>query len=279
MRHPLQGRCKLAQIHFGWRFELETVCEYTPPLSEMPTGPIFQALLIFVHRSEAPIAPRSCARTTKPAKTSLYSGYIPANAVSKSRFFRSELQTRVDKPKEDKFSDDSKEKDRQIGDAGAKAGAALRDAIANQHAAELGIELANAKTRQAQAEKQLELVRKKQEPRGVPFGPIMLTKDALHQRLVVQYQDGPPEIKLFTDVLCEALRLANWQISGPKAIPSTAAKGAGNSEITILWPSGRNPDPAFDVLSGAFREAGWSVSGSANNEVYLQTLVVLIGPR
>jgi hypothetical protein len=138
--------------------------------------------------------------------------------------------------------------------------------------------------RAAEAEKQLLEVRKKQQPRGVPIDIILSTKDAPHQRLIVEYQDGPPEVKLFADLLCETLVQAKWEISGPKPIPSVAAKGAGNSEITILWPDeGGNPGSVSfrtnNVLLHTFIKAGWSVSGALNKDVARGTLLVLIGPR
>ncbi len=164
--------------------------------------------------------------------------------------------------------------------------ASIRSGTANaiERAAHAEQEAADAKRRQAEAEIQLEKVRKKQEARGVPSDIILATKNAPHGKVLIEYQDGPPETRLFTLNLWQHLRMAGWDIPEPIGVPSIAARGAGLSDITILWPAEgvRNPEeslPAYKVLFNAFMAAGYSLSGARSEGAPRETLILLVGPH
>ena len=57
-------------------------------------------------------------------------------------------------------------------------------------------ELSKQQQRAAEAERQLQLVKKKQEPRGVPEDIISATKNAPHGIVLMEYQEGCNETSL-----------------------------------------------------------------------------------
>ena len=100
----------------------------------------------------------------------------------------------------------------------------------------LQIEAADAKHRQAEAEKQLEEVKKRQEPRGVRVGDIASAlKKFPPGKAILEYQEGNPETYLFTSTLRQALIAGGWDISEPIAVRSIAdKKGAALAEIVFV---------------------------------------------
>jgi hypothetical protein len=137
-------------------------------------------------------------------------------------------------------------------------------------------------TRAAEAERQLELVKKKQAPRGVPMAVISATRDKPHGKVLMEYLEGSPETRLFTQGLWEELNMAGWNIPKPTAIFSTPEEGISLSDIIFFWPYGTNPEtqlPAYKTLWDAFSAAGYGVGGVASKKVPTDTLLLVVGPR
>jgi hypothetical protein len=81
-------------------------------------------------------------------------------------------------------------------------------------------EVADARTRQAKAESTLEIVRKRQNPRGLSERFREALKNAPTGEAVVVYVGGSGEVISFAVTLHEAMTGAGWQVPPPRQINS-----------------------------------------------------------
>jgi hypothetical protein len=144
--------------------------------------------------------------------------------------------------------------------------------------------LGEQQQRAAEAEKQLELVKKNQEPRGVPVDKLLsVLRAAPPGTAVMQFQDGIPEVALFAGNLHEWLVRAGWNIPKPTAVPSIV--GNGGTALADIIISGRNlndienPNTSIGALWKAMVECGYKPGGVRDQTLPDSTLRILIGPR
>lgn len=226
---------------------------------------------------------------------------LAITSVGASRSNRKLLESsdELEKTKDRALQADLKSRDEKIAGTNQLAGEANeRAGKANEHAqklendnfslrgqvAHLEAEAANALTRQAEAEKQLELVKKKQEPRGVPIAKLRAElSTAPPGKLVMEYIQGSPETYLFATALRKAIVSAGWQVS-PLA-PSTRKfeeSGASQGDFCILArnledPS--NPKTTQGALWAALTACGFHGGGVRVPDLSDDVVVLVIQPK
>jgi hypothetical protein len=139
--------------------------------------------------------------------------------------------------------------------------------------------LAIQQERAAKAERQLEEVKKRQEPRGVPGIIVSELKKAPPGKAIMEYQEGNPETFLFTGTLWSALTSAGWKIPEPIAVRSIAdKKGAALAEIVFVRRN-FDADSSKDILWNAFMKAGLTRLAAIGGPGQPEELHIRIGPK
>jgi hypothetical protein len=126
-------------------------------------------------------------------------------------------------------------------------------------------ELADARTRQAEAEAKLEIIRKRQAARGVSPAFVEALKKNPAGEAVVVYVGGTAEVVSFAEGLREAMNEAGWQVPPPTQINSVLdviPRLRFPSEIVILstLPKGARDVPKpLQALHDALASEGFGV--------------------
>jgi hypothetical protein len=148
------------------------------------------------------------------------------------------------------------------------------------------IRLAIQQERAAKAETELELVKKKQEPRGIPSEQFIATlKKAPPGKAVVEYVAGFPETQEFATNLSMHLRMANWDVpNGPVGTnPKTVSAGVliVPRNIKDLEPSSfANPSTTVGALAKALGDLGFLAGGGGvDSNLPEGTIRIIVGPR
>jgi len=149
------------------------------------------------------------------------------------------------------------------------------------------IELGKQQERAANAEMELEKIRKRQEPRGVPVdmlvGILKSVPPPSPGKVLVEYSEGSPETSAFTNTLWTLALQRVWNVSKPKGVPvpmTPSGSTLGNSEITLVMPD-LNHQPLYaKALWQAFTAMGVRGLGAVRDQkLPPDTVLILIGPR
>jgi len=125
-------------------------------------------------------------------------------------------------------------------------------------------DVADARTKQAEAEHKLEFLRRRRLSRIVSDTFREALKNKPVGQAVVLYVVGSSEIILFADDVHEALNDAGWQVPPPKQISSVLDLMGGarsSAEIVVLYklPYGGHPPGHVQALIDAFQKERFSV--------------------
>jgi hypothetical protein len=149
------------------------------------------------------------------------------------------------------------------------------------------MELSKQQERAANAEIELEKIRKRQEPRGVPVDLLMGILKSVHPpppgKAIVEYSEGSPETSAFTNTLWTFVLGPLWNVPKPKGVPvpsSPSVPNLGNSEIALVMPDLDHPPAYGKALWQAFTAMGVrGLSGARDPKLSPNTVLILIGPK
>ena len=147
-------------------------------------------------------------------------------------------------------------------------------------------EVADARTKQAEAEHKLELLRRRRLSRIVSDTFREALKNKPVGRAVVLYVVGSSEIILFADDLHEALNDAGWQVPPPKQVSSVLDLMGGKTwsdEIVVLYKLPGTPHTPSHVqaLSDALRKERFNIAMyySIGHKLPDDLVHIIINPR
>jgi len=146
--------------------------------------------------------------------------------------------------KDEQFAHDLRDKDLQIGEQ-------------REHVLTFAKELAEARTKQAEAELKLEEVRKKQQSRtvGDEFDEVLKGKPI--GNIVILYQAGNPETLMFAFDLYEHLSELGWQSPRlPRVVPSDINEQVGGSTDVLLFSPTFRLSEEIKALQEALVQSG-----------------------
>jgi hypothetical protein len=148
-------------------------------------------------------------------------------------------------------------------------------------------ELTEAKTHQADAERQLLEVQRKQAPRWITVEKFVAAfGKARPGKAAIKYQEGNPEIAMFASgSIAPALVASGWYLEEtPRPIPSAAPRSvvAAMSEVFLYTNMKGKPSDALSPVGGlnkAFTECGFRPSIFGDDSLPLDTILIVIGPK
>jgi hypothetical protein len=131
---------------------------------------------------------------------------------------------------------------------------ALRGQVAT-----LETQAAEAKIRQADAEKQLAGVKKEQQPRALAMPDFALEmKKSRPGNLVLMYQEGSMETQLFALNIWNQLSMAGWQVEKPKGVSGLPTdKGLAMAELIFVLRSIDEEPSSIKALREALSKFGY----------------------
>jgi len=155
----------------------------------------------------------------------------------------------------------------------------VKDAYSKITQQKFEMELSKQQERAANAEIDLEKIRKRQEPRGVPVDMLMGILKSVPPpppgKVIVEYSEGSPETSAFTNTLWTSVLQPLWNVPKPEGVPvpsSPSVPNLGNSEIALVMPDLDNPPPYGKALWQAFAAMGMHGFGVARDQNYLLAL-------
>ncbi len=154
---------------------------------------------------------------------------------------------------------------------------------AAKEVAKLQTAAAEAKGRQAVAEKRLAEVEIQRMPRSarIPSDRVFsILKTAPPGKAIIRYSKAHPESETFASGLNMRLQDAGWQIVGFSGVPSTSEIGASNSDIHLVYkdPAGFESDSS-QALMRVFNAGSITVMGMGDPRLPVDTTLIIVNPH
>jgi hypothetical protein len=166
----------------------------------------------------------------------------------------------------------------------AEAAAIRLQQISDEKVAELNARAALAEQKAAEANRQVEYLKKLRGPRSVPYNALDGLRSLPSRRAQILYVEDAPDGKRLAGTMHGALKRSGWEVMDSRSIPPLPPNAFGEivsvtvfeNQFTTLDEASRNP---ASVLVSALAEVLGECSIDRDKDLPDGTVRIVIGPK